>query len=127
MAQSGQYNYERCLRHGEVGAARLACDEFVRQTLEMVFLLNRRHMPYYKWAFRAMGELPRLAELGGELTELLLSPSGERIEAVSARIIRELREQGLTDGSWDFLEPHAYEIMRRISDPEIAALHVMEG
>ena len=42
-------------------------------------------------------------------------------------MIAELRTEGLTGGTWDYLEGHAYEIMRRIRDPEIAALHVMEG
>jgi hypothetical protein len=39
MAQSGQYNYRRCLRHGETGAAQLAVGEFVKNTLSAVFLL----------------------------------------------------------------------------------------
>ena len=30
MAQSGQYNYSRCLAHGEEGAALLALSEFVK-------------------------------------------------------------------------------------------------
>ena len=42
MAQSGQYNYSRCLSHGEEGAAMLAVSEFVRNTAEAVYLLNRR-------------------------------------------------------------------------------------
>ena len=49
------------------------------------------------------------------------------IEAVCGQIIRELKRQGLTDGGWDYLEPHAYEIMERIQDGEIRNLHVMEG
>jgi len=127
MAQSGQYNFARCRRHGEEGAARLAGCEFVRQTLEMVFLLNRRHMPYYKWAFRALRELPVLSGLGPGLEQLLAAPTEESIETISAAVIARLREEGLTDGDWDFLEPHAYSVMKRIRDPEIAALHVMEG
>ena len=127
MAQSGQYNFSRCLRHGETAAARLAADEFVRQTLEMAFLLNRRHMPYYKWVFRAMRELPQLSELGAELETLLTEPTAERIETISAAVIARLKEEGLTDGDWDFLEPHAYSVMRRIRNADIAALHVMEG
>ncbi len=127
MAQSGQYNFARCRRHGEEGAARLACAEFVRQTLGMIFLLNRRHMPFYKWAFRALGELPRLSEQKEVLVRILSDPREEDIEGVAAAVIGELRAQGLTDGHWDFLEPHAYEVMKRISDGEIAALHVMEG
>ena len=45
---------------------------------------------------------------------------------MSAAVSEELRAQGLTDGGWDFLEPHAYAVMRRIRNPEIAALHIME-
>ena len=41
MAQSGQYNYARCLRHGETGAAQLAVCEFVQHTLRVLFLLNQ--------------------------------------------------------------------------------------
>ena len=127
MAQSGQYNFARCRRHGEEGAARLACAEFVRESLGMIFLLNRRHMPFYKWSFRALGELPRLSEQKEVLERILTSPREEDVEAVAAAVIAELRAQGLSAGTWDFLEPHAYEVMRRIENGEIAALHVMEG
>ena len=127
MAQSGQYNFSRCRRHGEEYAARLAADEFVRQCLGMIFLLNRRYMPYYKWAFRALGELELLSELRDPLGSILTDPKEETIEAVSAAVIAELRRQGLTAGTWDYLEPHAYEITKHIRSAEIAALHVMEG
>ena len=52
MAQSGQYNYGRCMRRGDTVAAMLALDEFVRQAISMVYLLYRTYMPYYKWMFR---------------------------------------------------------------------------
>ena len=51
----------------------------------------------------------------------------QAIEAVCAGIIGELRRQGITDGNWDYLEPHAYEVMERIRDGELRNLHVMEG
>lgn len=126
MAQSGQYNVPRCRRHGEESAARLACAEFVNHTLSMIFLLNRRHMPFYKWAFRAAKELPVLAKTVPVLEALLCEPDETAIEHVSAAVIEELRTQGLTNGGWDFLEPHAYAVMERIRDPQIAALHIME-
>ena len=53
MAQAGQYNYVRILRHGEPAAAQLALCEFVKSAMAVIFLLNRRYMPYYKWSFRA--------------------------------------------------------------------------
>lgn len=174
MAQSGQYNYERCLRHGENGAAALALGEFVRNGLSMIFLLNNRYMPFYKWAFKAARALPKLAQTAALLESLLTGKpesllSGEpeslltgkpepplagvpepplagepesdagagkklgekekkaRIEAVCGDIIAELRAQDLTDGSWDYLEPHAFEVMERIRDSGLRNIHVMEG
>ena len=132
MAQSGQYNYLRCLRHGEPGAAALALDEFVRNAANMVFLLNRKFAPYYKWVFRAMRDLPRLGGLSGALTDLLLegesgAAKAERIEAVCARIVSELRAQGLSDCEDAYLEPHAFAVQSGIRDREIRALHIMEG
>ena len=49
----------------------MALHEFVSAGLSMIFLLNRRYMPYYKWSFRAARELPVLREAAGELERLL--------------------------------------------------------
>ena len=48
MAQSGQYNFVRCIKHGEPEAAQLACVEFVNAAMKVNFLLQDRYMPYYK-------------------------------------------------------------------------------
>ena len=132
MAQSGQYNYMRCLRHGEPGAAALALDEFVRNAAEMVFLLNRKFAPYYKWVFRAMRDLPKLGDFSAALTDLLTSPENgeakaEKIESLCAQIASELRAQGLSDCDDIYLEPHAFSVQSGIRDREIRELHIMEG
>lgn len=129
MAQTGQYNYPRCMKHGEKGAAAIAVSEFAKQTVSLAYLLNRQHMPYYKWMFRGMEKLPVLSELKKPLENLFVMDghTEEKIEEISAVCIDALKGQGLTDGGWDYLEPHAMEIQRRIKDPEIRALHLMEG
>ena len=132
MAQSGQYNFMRCHRHGEEGAAMLALQEFVKNSISMIFLLNKRFAPYYKWAFRAMRDLPLMAEEESKLQKLLTAavPVQERfqlIEEISLACIAQLRKQELTDIENDYLEPHAFELMNHIKSREIAALHVMEG
>lgn len=134
MAQAGQYNYSRCLKHGQPGSAMLAMAEFVNAACAAVFLLNRRHMPYYKWQFRAMESLPLLGSLKDALEFLLTGendPSGQTLKAqvvedVCAQTVGELRRQRLTCGSWDYLEPHAHDLMEHIENPQIRALHVME-
>lgn len=135
MAQAGQYNFSRCLAHGETGAAMLALGEFVPAALDMIFLLNRRHMPYYKWSFRAMEDLEILADMKDALEYLLTGdndPAGiatkkDVIEDLCIKVRDELLRQHLTHGSWDYLEPHAYEIMEHIADPAIRALNITEG
>lgn len=103
MGQSGQYNYRRCLQHGEAAAAQLAAVEFVKSTMAAVFLLNDVYQPYYKWSFRAMRALPKLA-LTAEMLEYLLTTDNEPdtaeeksrvMEGIAADVIGELREQGL--------------------------------
>lgn len=132
MAQSGQYNYLRCLRHGEAGSAQLALTEFVRSSCSMIFLLNRRHEPYYKWVFRAMAELDKLSSLKDALEFLLLGENDSRlkegvIEDICASVIAEMRAQELTDSSSDYLEDHAFEAQERITSRSIRAMHIMEG
>ncbi len=39
MAQSGQYNFARCMKHDEPEAAQLACVEFVNAAMKTTFLL----------------------------------------------------------------------------------------
>ncbi|MBQ4382153.1 MAG: DUF4037 domain-containing protein [Oscillospiraceae bacterium] len=132
-AQAGQYNYARCLSHGETGAAQLAVMEFVRNAMAALFLLNNTYMPYYKWAFRALRALPRLS-LEAELFEYLITTGcdgdaagekGDVMESVCADIIDELANQGITKAACGDLEKHAYSVNDGITDPEIRNLHIL--
>ena len=105
MAQAGQYNFMRCVRRGEYGAAALALTEFAQAAVSMAHLLCSRYAPYYKWGFRSLRSL----------------------EEIAADIVSVLRARGLTSGNWDYLEPHALEITERIKDPVLRTLHIMEG
>ena len=133
MGQSGQYNYPRCLSHGETAAAQLAAFEFVKSTLNCVFLLNKVYMPYYKWSFRAMRKLPLLSELAESLEYLISNGNSESeaasktemIEQICFQIISELKSQGLTDFSGDSAEGHAYSVNNSIADSEIRNLHIL--
>ena len=133
MAQSGQYNYRRCLAHGETGAAQLAVSEFVKSSMAAVFLLNREYQPYYKWSFRAMRALPKLS-LTAELLEYLLTTDNEPetsaeksrvIEGIAEDLIAELRAQGLTQADCADLEKHAYSVNDRVADGQIRNMHVL--
>lgn len=128
-AQSGQYNYLRCISHKEEGAAAFAVAEFANNVCEAVFLLNKQYCPFYKWMFRAGKSLPVCSDAVIIAEEMIKSPLNEKnaslAEDAAALITDELKKQGLSDYPSSFLEPHAYEVFGKIKDPELKARHIM--
>lgn len=150
MAQSGQYNYARAMKRRENVAAQLALAEFTKNAISMVYLLNKRYTPFYKWMHRGMRELPLLSEIGDILNLLALMEGqsaaweglGENdylytlngndkcvliMEAVCNLVLQELAAQGLTGEEDNFLENHTLTLMEKIKDPYIRSLQIMEG
>ena len=133
MAQAGQYNYTRCLKHGEKAAAQLAVFEFAKSASAAIFLLNEVYQPYYKWSFRAMRALPKL-DIEAELLEYLITTDNEPataeekydvIEGIAADVIDELIDQGLTKANCGDLEKHAYSVNDGIEDAGIRNRHIL--
>jgi len=157
MAQSGQYNYARCMRRGDAVAADMALAEFVKASISMIYLLNKSYCPYYKWQFHGLKKLKeekgysfacsgaltmieKLVKLGDQSDAWAqpypdgFNPYVNRldkkvvlIENICALVINELRLQGLTDIDNSFLEVHTYKIMDKISAPDLRECHVTEG
>ena len=133
MGQSGQYNYARCVSRGETAAAQLAVGEFVRSALNVIFLINRRYAPYYKWAFRTLSESELLSELYKPLEYLISSGNSaedfarksEIIERICADTVAALLSQGLISTQLKDLEPVAYEVNGGIKNAEIRNLHIL--
>lgn len=127
-AQSGQYNFPRCLKRNDRLAAMRALGEFVDHSQAVVFLLARRYRPYYKWAGRAMGELPLGAELEplfNSLTDGVLEEHIQAVEEICARLIAAMQAEGLTGGTDDFLLPHAMNVQETIEDSTIRSLPLL--
>ena len=134
-AQAGQYNYMRCLNHGENAAAQLAVIAFSQHAMSAIFLLNDVYEPYYKWSFRALRALPRLS-IEAELLEYLITTdnegqmAGEKhdvIEGICADLVDELVEKGLSKANCGDLEKHAYSVNDGIADGGIRNMHVLAG
>lgn len=125
MAQAGQYNLPRCLKRGDKVAASLACARFTEAALSMVHLLNRRYMPFYKWAFRSACSLEKLSHVTFLLEKLHQDLNPETVEKICIMIVGELRAQGFSRSESAFMQDHLADIMSGIKDPEIAALPPM--
>lgn len=133
MAQSGQYNYSRCIARGETEAAALAATEFVTYAAKTVFLLEHRYAPYYKWIFKSMRTFAD-KKLCDELSYVLLSPvtdpeaahkKYEVIEKICHAVTEKLYAEALTEAVCDDLEKHAYSVNDGISDSEIRNLNIL--
>ncbi|MBQ7283619.1 MAG: DUF4037 domain-containing protein [Oscillospiraceae bacterium] len=156
MAQSGQYNYGRCMRRGDTVAAQLAEAEFIKAALSMLHLLNKHYCPYYKWQLESLQSIKRKSkniELAQTLNLIIsLAETADQtiawetpypddfnpyvntydhkvvlIEDICKAVVKELRRQGLTDTANDFLEAHTYHIMSRIQDDRLKLTHITEG
>lgn len=150
MAQSGQYNYNRSMRRNEIVAARLSVDEFIKSTISMTYLLNKRYTPFYKWMHRGMNDLKILSEIKiiiEELTNVAMNmdlwkgkdnsyfkyninmrdKAVYKIEQICGLIIEELKRQNITDLDDNFLENHTESIMSRIKNDEIRSMNVLRG
>lgn len=137
MAQAGQYNLLRLIKRGEPVAAMISAGRFAEAALSMVYLLNKRYAPFYKWSYRGLSQLDILAEPAKKLIglpELLghmedktgaLETAFHITEEICALTAAELRRQGLSASNSDFLQDHLADIMNGIADPALAGLPPM--
>ncbi len=133
MAQSGQYNFNRCIRHNETAAAQLAVFEYVNSAISVFFLLNKRYRPYYKWAFKALRELPSLSESSKDFETLMTTENDGDIaedkyyiiEDIASKVIDKLISEDLTSANCGDLEKHAYSVNDRIQDGTIRNMNIL--
>ncbi|MBD5538948.1 MAG: DUF4037 domain-containing protein [Desulfovibrio sp.] len=134
-AQAGQYNLPRALGRGDGPSAMLAAARFAEAALGLVFLLNRRYMPFYKWAPRLGRRLPVLgASLGRLLDALAAHPLRgpedmdvvEAVELFCTEAAEQLRFTGLSDVADSWLWAHGPRIMARVKDAEIRRLNLLD-
>jgi hypothetical protein len=121
IGQAGQYNFPRCVKRGEFYAAQYAETKFCADAMSMVFLLNKQYAPFYKWTHRALKELPNLGDdLYHSVSNLVethdYSVKAEKIEAISQALINELRRQGLSEHTSDYLPDHGPVVQQAIQD-----------
>lgn len=100
-AQMGQYNYIRMLKRGEKVASEIALAGYMEHTMKLVYLINRKYAPYYKWLHHGMADLEKAAVIMDIFNAVYDMPKGDdrirmTIEIVAAIIIEELEKAGMT-------------------------------
>ena len=99
MAQSGQYNLPRSIRRQEMATALLAQAEFVKFACSVVYLLNRRFAPFYKWLHRGIKDVRVLPGLYSKIGLLGQVPPGSTeafVEDICSDVLNALIAEGYT-------------------------------
>jgi len=129
IAQAGQYNFPRSAKRKEYLAAQYAETRFCADVISLVFLLNRKYVPFYKWMHRSVKVLPILGrEVYSGIEKLITCKDHTKksvlIEDISGLIIEALRREGLSDSSSDFLLDHGPVIQSGIKEPRLRQRNV---
>lgn len=130
--QSGQYNYQRCCKRFDHFAMQSSETKFCSDIISLVYLVNRKYKPYYKWQFPGVAALPisgrEMAEL---ITALLVEtvPSKKQlvINHICEQVIDVLKDEGLSDIESPHLLDHGTAIHASISDAELRCRDVWLG
>ena len=92
-------------------------------------------MPYYKWQFRALRDLPNGEFMANSLEFLISTDNGaenadiknEIINNVAEEIINILKEKEITKANCLDLEKHAYSANDFIKDGDLRNAHILSG
>jgi hypothetical protein len=133
--QSGQYNFLRAVKRKEYITAQCIETMFIEDIIALVFLLNKKYKPYFKWMHRALKGLPILGEIIYELLNKMVMISQERfddsiyykkydyIKDICNCIIKELHLQNLTNSKGALLmNDHGPSVQNKIRNKEIRDL-----
>ncbi|CAM3086152.1 DUF4037 domain-containing protein [Streptobacillus ratti] len=123
IAQSGQYNYLRLMKREDKIASNMSKSIFIENVIHLVYLLNSKYMPFYKWSARGLRDLPILGkDIEKRLLELIDNTvldkhqMANRMEEICYFLVEEIKRQGLSKEKGYFLINHAISIQKNIDD-----------
>lgn len=135
LAQAGQYNYLRSARRSQAVTCHVVLSKFIQEATGFVFLLNREFMPYYKWQQRRLRELPLLGRETADALDALVAAQNVKspeeitrmMEALCVKFADQLRRDGLSGETDNFLALHGPVIQAEIQDERLRRLPPQYG
>lgn len=131
MAQSGQYNYARCLCRDDMVAAKWTLLRFIKATISMTYLLNKKYAPYYKWSHRGLKDLTILPQMYEKIRNLIAADETKKvplalIEDICTDVRVEWDNQDICHGTSNFLLSYSPIIISKICDAGLRGLPIMQ-
>lgn len=123
FSQTGQYNYERMLRRGDVLTAQMMLSDSVKEAMKLQHYIEGIYPPHDKWLYRSLQDRPQgkvlsemlmaIHKLSVKLTEKLQNGVLEAIEQVAQFLTKELYEANLISDSDTYLDAHTEELLQK--------------
>ncbi|MBQ0028418.1 MAG: DUF4037 domain-containing protein [Lachnospiraceae bacterium] len=106
MGQTGQYNLDRCLKRDDKVTAYIYLGEYIRSTLQVLFLLNKKYAPYEKWMLRNALRLelhPEIADCIKAIADMNIDDKNllMTVEIIAQIVLSALKELKLVDENED--------------------------
>ncbi len=135
FSQNIQSNYARMMARKDYLTAGICVTQAAKSAMSLVYLLNRRYAPYYKWMRKGMEKLEILSEIGELLDRAALLPCQKQawdgrtyraseindqdanvavFEEIAGLLVKELNAQGIIHGDNPFLDIHSKELVQRL-------------
>lgn len=132
FAQYAQSNYARMMARKDVITANLCIAKAVESTMDLMYLMNRKYAPYYKWKRKGLECISGTAEVLGLLDKLVKMPVQTEawddtiydaktintkdecvmlFEKIAELILKKLDEIGLVNVTDTFLENYMKQIL----------------
>ena len=130
--QSSQYNFMRTVRRSETFAAQYVETKFCSDIISLVFLLNHKYTPYFKWKHRAVRVLPILGEFTYSNVNDIVTNSDPKaknaiMHAICSEMIKVFQKEELSDLDSNFLLDHGPVIHAKIKDSHLRRRNVWVG
>ena len=127
ICQSGQYNYERMMKRGELESAVWMLHEMEEQTIQLLYLVNDVYMPHRKWQLIMARQLKEGQDILQEVQAMMAEqpsldsyrqretvdwigstntndPIVERIHRIAESVMQLLKRMGYTTSDAVYLE-----------------------
>lgn len=124
-------NVIRSLKRKDNVAASLALHFFIKEAMQICFLLNHKYAPFYKWLYRAFASLPKLSmELKEEIGFLCMPHSVndklQTLDKVLDRIRNEINVQMPFTSNYDKFYIISDEINKNIDDSDVREIDIWD-
>lgn len=113
FSQTGQYNFERMSKRGDMVTARIMLSDAIREAMKLKHYLEGKYPPHDKWLCRSTEELPD----GGKLCECLNKVKEENcsviMEEIAMVLVKELYGKNFVSDIDPFLDAHTEELLSK--------------